>query len=217
MGHTERRGQSLIDTRHGPARLLRSPARKPWTMLVLGHGAGGGADARELQWLASDLPRTGVEVVRIEQPWRVAGKKVAARPAVLDEGWWDAVTQLPNLTPMIVGGRSSGARVACRTARSVGATGCLALAFPLHPPWRPEQTRLPELQATGVPTLVVQGDRDQFGGPADFPDLPSWIRIVPLADADHEFARRKESGRGSAREELVGCVAAWLCETVQVL
>ncbi len=206
--------QSLVETRHGPARLIRSPARDPWAMLLLGHGAGGGADARDLQWLATDLPSTGIDVVRIEQPWRVSGKKVADRAAVLDEGWLDVVAQLRNGSPLIVGGRSSGARVACRTAMSVRALGCLALAFPLHPPWRPEQSRLPELRGSGVPTLVVQGDRDQFGGPADFPDLPGSIRIAAIADADHEFARRRESGRGPARGDLVGCVSAWLRETV---
>lgn len=211
---TEVLERRLIDTRHGLAGLLHSPAREPWAMLVLGHGAGGGADARDLTWLATDLPPLGIDVVRIEQPWRVAGKRVAQRAAVLDEGWLDAVAQLPRSAAVIVGGRSSGARVACRTATSIGAAGCLALAFPLRPPWRPEQTRWPELHASGVPTLVVQGDRDQFGAATDFPELPASIRITSLADADHEFVRLKGSGRGSPRGELIDCVSAWLRETV---
>lgn len=215
---SERAGleQDLVTTRHGPARLLRSPARDPWVRLVLGHGAGGGADARELGWLARDLPPAGVCVIRIEQPWRVAGRKVAARSAVLDESWLDALGPLREGTALVVGGRSSGARVACRTAMSVGAVGCLALAFPLHPPWRPEQSRLPELQGTGVATLVVQGERDPFGGPKDFPALPDNIRIVMAAKADHEFAVRRGSGRSAAltRADLVSCVLAWLRETV---
>lgn len=208
--------QSIIQTRHGAARVLRSAAIAPWATLILGHGAGGGADARDLTWLAADLPPEQVSVLRIEQPWRVAGKMVAARPAVLDEGWLDILARLPRETPVVVGGRSSGARVACRTASAVDAVGCLALAFPLHPPWRPEQSRFPELQGSGVPTLVVQGDRDPFGGADDFPELPSRIRIRPLVGADHEFAVPRESGRTAAqtRADLVDSVLSWLRETV---
>lgn len=208
--------QTVIDTRHGPAGLLRSSAHRPWATLVLGHGAGGGADARELGWLATDLPVAGISVLRVEQPWRVAGRKVASGTAVLDESWLDALAQLERPTPLVVGGRSSGARVACRTATSVGAVGCLALAFPLYPPWRPEQSRLSELQGSGVPTLVVQGERDAFGTAADFPELPGSIRIVPVIEADHEFAVGRNCGRTSAltRADLVGCVVDWLRETV---
>lgn len=203
---------SLIDTRHGPARLLHSPAGRPWATMVLGHGAGGGADARDLTWLARDLPKEGIGVIRVEQPWRVAGRKVASRPPVLDEGWLDILAQLPRDVPLIVGGRSSGARVACRTATSVGAAACLALAFPLHPPWRPEQTRLAELHGSGVPTLVVQGERDEFGSAADFPELPDWIQIASAVGADHEFAVPRGSGRTTAltRADLVDIVLAWL-------
>ncbi len=209
--------QTLVETRHGPARLLRSRARRPWLTVVLGHGAGGGANARDLGWLATDLPDEGVSVLRVEQPWRVAGKKVAARPAVLDEGWLDVLAQLHRETPTVVGGRSSGARVACRTATSVGALGCLALAFPLYPPWRPEQSRLPELQGCGVATLVVQGERDPFGTVKDFPGLPSQFRVTSLVAADHEFAVQRGSGRTAAetRADLVGSVLGWLHETVQ--
>lgn len=206
----------LVDTRHGPARLIRSPARQPWAMLVLGHGAGGGANARDLGWLARDLPGAGIEVIRLEQPYRVAGRKMAGRADVLDESWTEALAQLGRDLPLVVGGRSSGARVACRTATSVGAVGCLALAFPLHPPWRPEQTRLPELQGVGVPTLVVQGERDEFGAPSAFPELPDSIRIAVAVDADHQFGVRRGSGRTDAltRSDLVGCVLDWLRETV---
>lgn len=210
--------RSLVDTRHGPARLLRSAAEHPWSMLVLGHGAGGGAAARDLGWLATDLPRAGIGVLRVEQPWRVAGHKVASPAAVLDESWLDVLAQLPERPPLVVGGRSSGARVACRTATSVRPVACLALAFPLHPPWRPEQSRLPELLGSGVPTLVVQGDRDPFGAATDFPELPGSIRIVSAIDADHEFAVRRGHGRSAAltRADLVGCVLSWLRETVPV-
>lgn len=206
----------VVGTRHGPALLLRSPAPRAWATLVLGHGAGGGADARELGWLATGLPAAGVGVIRVEQPWRVAGRKVASRAAVLDEAWSDALAQLVEPTPLIVGGRSSGARVACRTATTVGALGCLAMAFPLNPPWRPESSRLPELLGSNVPTLVVQGDRDQFGAAEDFPELPDSIRIVSAIGADHAFAVSRDSGRAEAgtRADLLACVLAWLRETV---
>jgi predicted alpha/beta-hydrolase family hydrolase len=166
--------------------------------------------------LATDLTAAGIEVVRVEQPWRVAGKKVASRAAVLDESWCHALTHLTDPLPLVVGGRSSGARVACRTAVSVGALGCLALAFPLHPPWRPEQSRLPELQATGVPTLVVQGDRDPFGAAADFVELPDTCTVVAVIDADHEFAVRRGSPRTSVRTraDLVSCVLRWVREII---
>lgn len=210
------RQTQVVETRHGPARLIRSPARRPWAMLVLGHGAGGGAHARDLGWLARDLPGAGIGVIRLEQPWRVAGRKVAARAEVLDEGLIDALAGLDRSVSLVVGGRSSGARVACRTATRVGAVGCLALAFPLHPPWRPEQTRLPELQGVGVPTLVVQGDRDEFGDASAFPELPAWIRMVASVDADHQFSVRRGTGRTDAltRRDLVDCVLDWLRDTV---
>lgn len=209
--------RTLVNTRHGPAGLLRTPASRPWLTLVLGHGAGGGADARELGWLSRDLPPYGICVLRVEQPWRVAGRKVAARASVLDEAWLDVLAGLERETPLVVGGRSSGARVACRTAASVGALGCLALAFPLHPPWRPEQTRLPELQGSGVPTLVIQGERDVFGAADAFHQVSGSIQIVPITDADHEFAVPRGSGRSAVlmRADVVGGVLAWLRELVR--
>ncbi len=209
--------RTLVNTRHGPAGLFRTPASRPWLTLVLGHGAGGGPDARELGWLSQDLPRHGICVLRVGQPWRMAGRKVAARAAVLDEAWLDVLAGLERGTPLVVGGRSSGARVACRTAASVGALGCLALAFPLHPPWRPEQNRWPELQGSGVPTLVIQGERDVFGAAEAFPDAPGSIQIVPITDADHEFAVPPSSGRSAAlvRADVVECVLAWLRSLVR--
>jgi len=206
---------SLVETRHGPARLIRSPAQQAWATLVLGHGAGGRAQARDLGWLARDLPPTGITVVRMEQPWRVAGGKVASRTQVLDESWMDALTHV-GASRLVVGGRSAGARVACRTATSAGAVACLALAFPLHPPWHPETSRIAELHSSGVPTLVVQGDRDEFGAATAFPVLPGSIRIATLAGADHQFSVPRGSGRTSAmtRADLVGHVLGWLHEMI---
>lgn len=204
----------LVETRHGPARLLHSSPVQPWVQLVLGHSAGGGPQARDLRWLADDLPGSGVAVIRVEQPWRVSGGRVAARAAVLDEAWIDALEPLLPFGPLVVGGRSAGARVACRTAMSLGAVGCVALAFPLMPPWNPDQSRFAELAGAGVPTLVLQGDRDSFGSADDFPALPPTTRLVRVVDADHSFAVRRGSRSDSTRRHLVASVLAWLHETV---
>ena len=128
-------------------------------------------------------------MVRVEQPWRVAGKKVAPRPAVLDECFVAAADKLRVRTPLVVGGRSAGARSAARTARELGASGYVALAFPLHPPGRPERSRLDELQAVQVPTLVVQGERDAFGRPEEFPQDHE-LTVVPGADHGFKVPRR---------------------------
>ncbi len=177
--------QRLVATPHGDARLWRDPARRPIATLLLGHGAGGGVDAPDLEALAAVLPRQGVSVVRVEQPWRVAGRRVAPRPAVLDECLLAAAGRLRPRTPLVVGGRSAGARAAARTAARLGAAGFVALSFPLHPPGAPEKSRLPELEAVRLPTLVVQGENDPFGRPEEFPSDRE-LTVVP--GADHAFS-----------------------------
>src|SRR5690242_12766294 len=128
-------------------------ARSPIATVLLSHGAGNGIDTRDLEALADHLPRNGVTVVRLEQPWKVAGRKVATPPATLDDGLVAAADRLRTRTPLVVGGRSAGARSAARCAKRLAASGCLALAFPLHPPGKPESSRLHELRAARVPTL----------------------------------------------------------------
>jgi predicted alpha/beta-hydrolase family hydrolase len=161
-----------IDTPHGPARAHTTDAAGTVLgTLVLGHGAGGGVESADLVAVTSEASGAGWRVVRVEQPWRVAGKRVAVAPPKLDEGWRAVLDRLRAddvLTgPLVLGGRSAGARVACRTAASEGAAGVLALAFPLHPPGKPEKSRAGELTGVGVPIVVVQGETDAFGGPAD--------------------------------------------------
>jgi predicted alpha/beta-hydrolase family hydrolase len=196
----------LVPTPHGDARLVRDRSRHPVATLLLGHGAGGGVDAPDLAALAAALPRNGVSVVRVEQPWRVAGKKVASRPEVLDECFVAAADRLRVRTPLIVGGRSAGARSAARTARQLGASGYVALAFPLHPPGRPDRSRLAELEAVTVPTLVVQGERDPFGTPEEFP-VDRELTVVP--GGDHSF-RVPKRGPVSAEEAMAIVVEAVL-------
>ncbi|MFI6209548.1 alpha/beta family hydrolase [Streptomyces sp. NPDC051041] len=199
-----------IETDAGTARITWHEARGARLVLAVGHGAGGGVDARDLAALAAVLPAHGVTVALVEQPWRVAGKKVAPAPRTLDAGWrgvWPALAA-PGL-PVISGGRSAGARVACRTAGELGAHAVLALSFPLHPPGRPEKSRAGELLGTGVPTLVVQGGNDPFGKPEEFPDGP--YELVGVAWGDHGFAVPKRAPVDQDRTLAVvtDAVAAW--------
>ena len=207
-----------IGTPVGRARLHTSRAPGPAparATLLLGHGAGGGVDAPDLLALAEGLPALGVTVVRVEQPWRVAGRRVATPPATLDRAWLVVLEAMVDLQrPLVVGGRSAGARVACRTAVATGAVAVLALAFPLRPPARasrpdaPRPTRLPELAGVldaGLPVLVVQGERDPFGAPDAFPRErpPGYqLHVVP---GDHSLRRTE----GLARR-----VGDWLLEMV---
>jgi predicted alpha/beta-hydrolase family hydrolase len=200
-----------VDTATGPARITWLPARRPRLVLAVSHGASGGIEARDLQALAAALPARGVTVALVEQPWRVAGKKLAPAPKTLDTGWrdlWPALTA-PGL-PVVAGGRSAGARVACRTAAELGAHAVLALSFPLHPPGRPEKSRKDELLGAGVPTLVVQGGHDPFGRPAEFP--PGEYEIAEVPYGDHGFAVPKKSGltEDRAMELLTAAVTEWL-------
>ncbi len=196
----------LVPTPYGDARLVRDRSRHPIATLLLQHGAGGGVEAPDLVALAASLPRHGISVVRVEQPWRVAGRRVAPRPAVLDECFVAAANRLRVRTPLVVGGRSAGARSAARTARELGASGVVALAFPLHPPGRPERSRLSEIEAVTLPTLVVQGERDAFGRPEEFPPDRD-LAVVP--GADHGF-RVPKRGPVTAEEALAVIVEAVL-------
>jgi predicted alpha/beta-hydrolase family hydrolase len=159
-----------LDTPLGPARAHLRPADGPAGALVLGHGAGGGVGARDLVAAADAANAAGWSVALVEQPYRVAGRRSPAPAHQLDTAWTAVVEQLRagalRDLALVAGGRSSGARVACRTAVATGAVGVLCLAFPVHPPGRPEKTRQPELDAVAVPTLVVQGESDPFGMPA---------------------------------------------------
>lgn len=163
-----------IDTPHGPARAHVTKVRGARGALVLGHGAGGGVGARDLTAASEAAAAEGFSVALVEQPYRVAGRRSPAPAAQLDAAWTAVVASLRTgprrRLPLITGGRSSGARVACRTSAETGAIGVLCLAFPLHPPGRPEKSRLSELDAVTVQVLVVQGESDPFGMPPDGPN-----------------------------------------------
>ncbi len=210
----------VLATPHGDARATTYAATVAGTAarctLLLGHGAGGGVAAPDLVAMAAGLPAHGVDVVLVEQPWRVAGRRLAPRPAVLDDAFVAVAAQLAPQHPLLVGGRSAGARVACRTAAALGAAGIVALAFPLHPPGRPGRSRAAELVGAGVPTVVVQGTRDTFGGPDVLRAAVSStsIEVVDVPGADHGFSVRARDGGEQARAEAlrraVADTAAWL-------
>lgn len=188
-------------TPYGPARLHRNPATteaEPLACLVLGHGAGNGVEMHDLASLAAALPAQGVSVVRVEQPWRVAGRKVATAPPTLDVALRAGVAALPaadQAVPLVLGGRSAGARSAVRCAEGLGAVGALLLAFPLHPPGKPETSRRSELDAlvtAGLNALIVQGERDAMGRPAQFTEaydgqVPAALDLVVVPEADHSL------------------------------
>jgi len=200
----------IVETDTGTARITWHRATDPRAVLALSHGAGGGIEARDLQALAAALPAHGVTVALVEQPWRVAGKKVAPAPKTLDAGWrgiWPSLSGME--LPVISGGRSAGARVACRTATELDAHAVLALSFPLHPPGKPEKSRAQELLGTGRPTLVVQGGSDPFGRPAEFPEGD--FRLIEVPYGDHGFAvpKRADITQERALEVITEGVAEW--------
>ncbi|MGW0768742.1 alpha/beta hydrolase family protein [Streptomyces sp. NPDC002676] len=201
----------IVETDAGTARVTWHRAKQARLVLAMSHGAGGGVEARDLQALARVLPDHGVTVALVEQPWRVAGKKVAPAPKTLDTAWrgiWPALAGME--LPVISGGRSAGARVACRTATELGARAVLALSFPLHPPGKPERSRADELLGAGVPTLVVQGGNDPFGKPAEFPE--GEFELVEVPYGDHAFAvpKRAELTQERALELVTGGVTRWI-------
>ena len=176
-----------LETPHGPARAQLHPADAPRAALVLGHGAGGGIAAPDLVAATAAALAAQMSVALVEQPYRVAGRRSPAPAAQLDVAWVSVVEQLREAAlsglALVTGGRSAGARVACRTAAATGAVGVVCLAFPLRPPGRPSApSRLPELDAVAVPMLVVQGERDPFGIPP-----PSKLRSVVLVPGNHSL------------------------------
>lgn len=218
-----------VDTHVGLARAVLdvpdgSPGGAPVGRLLLGHGAGGGVEAKDLARVRDVAVSRGWAVARVVQPWRVAGKRVAAPPPKLDQAWLEVVDALQQRheafapgTPLVLGGRSAGARVACRTRQQLLADGVLCLSFPLHPPGKPEKTRIGELAAAAehVPALVIQGERDPFGSPQDVRDAVREsvcdhvenVTVTAVA-GDHSLSRDLEAV-GSAADQFL---ARWTRE-----
>nr|WP_051204139.1 MULTISPECIES: alpha/beta family hydrolase [Nocardioides] len=193
-----------IATAYGEGRLHVRRAKSPIATLLLSHGAGRGVDAPDLMALAAALPGHGISVMLFEQPWHVAGRKVATPPATLDVGLTAAANALRTQTPLVVGGRSAGARSGARCAKALGARGVLALSFPLHPPGKPEKTRVEELRGAGLPMLVVQGERDPMGRPEEFPADVTGLDMTVIPEADHGLAVPKRAA--VSQQEALGIV-----------
>jgi predicted alpha/beta-hydrolase family hydrolase len=199
-----------VDTPHGEALVHLHPAAEARAALVLGHGAGGGVAAADLV-AATDVARSErVSVALVEQPYRVAGRRSPAPAGQLDAAWTAVVAHLREEDlrglPLIVGGRSLGARVACRTVETTEPVAVLCLAFPVHPPGKagdPEKSRLSELDAVAVPTLVVQGESDPFGMPP-----PGPARTVTRVAGNHGLKTDLDAVRAAVREWLAGVLAA---------
>jgi uncharacterized protein len=199
-----------LETPHGPARAHLHLTTAPGGALVLGHGAGGGVGSPDLAAATRVALSTGISVALVEQPYRVAGRRSPAPAHQLDTVWTEVIDQLATGelrgVPLVTGGRSLGARVACRTAAATEAVGVLCLAFPLQPPRRsgsaPAQSRQHELDAVPVPTLVVQGARDPFGIPP-----AAAQRTVVEVPGDHSLRSDIEAVEAAVRAWLPGVVA----------
>lgn len=198
-----------VETPHGPAQVHLHPVDRPQAALVLGHGAGGGVRARDLVVATEVAQAEGISVALVEQPYLVAGRRAPAPASQLDTAWTAVVEHLRagDLAdlPLIAGGRSLGARVACRTAETTGAVAVLCLAFPVHAPGQhdPAKSRLPELEAVKVPTLVVQGESDPFGMPPAGPD-----REVVAVRGNHSLSSDVEGLRDAVRVWLRSVLAS---------
>jgi hypothetical protein len=192
-----------ILTGGGMARVEVEGPGKPAFLLVLTHGAGGGVDSPDVLAAARAGAGLGAAVARVLQPYRVRGARAPGSPERQDAAWLEVIAALREqfpAAPLVQGGRSNGARVACRTAREAGARAVVALAFPLHPPGRPERSRAAELRQAGTPVLVVNGERDPFG----IPDSADASRVVVLPGETHALSKHPEEIRRS--------VESWLSE-----
>lgn len=194
----------LIDTPVGQASVVLHCAHEGRAALLLGHGAGGGIEAPDLVAATRAATTVGVHVGLVEQPYRVLGRRAPAPARQLDAAWLAVAEHLGERwfaeLPMVFGGRSSGARVACRTCADGQAVAVLCLAFPVHPPGRPDRSRQPELDAVEVPTLVVQGEHDPFGQPE-----PAHHRELVVLAGDHNL-KADVDGVGRAVGEWLGRV-----------
>jgi predicted alpha/beta-hydrolase family hydrolase len=192
-----------VSTEQGPATVVLDKARKPTFLLVMTHGAGGGVDSADVLAARDAAAGLGASVARVLQPYRVRGARAPGNAGKQDAAWLEIIIALRKIhqdVPLVQGGRSNGARVACRTAGSAGAQGVIALAFPLHPPGRPESSRADELRHAGVPVLVVNGASDPFGIPAE----SDADRVVVLPGETHSLSRAPRAVRAAVTDWLSG-------------
>jgi uncharacterized protein len=194
-----------IMTGSGAALVELDEVADPAFLLVLTHGAGGGVDSKDLLAARQAGRDLGGAVARVLQPYRVRGARAPGSPDRQDAAWLEIIERLrPGFPaiPLVQGGRSNGARLACRTAPGAGARAVVALAFPLYPPGHPERSRAAELRAAGTDVLVVNGARDPFG----IPDATDAARVVVLPGETHALTKHPE--------QVGQAVTAWLGEVL---
>jgi predicted alpha/beta-hydrolase family hydrolase len=190
-----------VSTAAGPARVTCDDVADPGFLLVLTHSSNGGVDAPDLLAVREAALGLGGAVARVLQPFRVAGRRAPGPAETQDGAWLEVIGKLRRRygdMPLVQGGRSNGARVACRTAKAAGARGVIALAFPLRPPWRPDASRAGELRSAGVEVLVVNGDRDPFGVPD--PADATYVHVLP--GERHDLSKSPATVREIAAEWL---------------
>ena len=192
---------------------MTSRSRHPVATLLLSHGAGAGIDTADLEALAATCPATASRWSVSSSPGRSPASGSPPGPPSLDDALVAAANRLRTRTPLVVGGRSAGARSAARCARQLGAAGCLALSFPLHPVGHPEKSRLDELRGAGVPTLVVQGEKDAMGRPEEFPPDVD-LAVVPNADHGLKVPVRGDVTQHQALGVVVEATLEWLVREV---
>ena len=205
--------ERIVATPQGEGRLVTDRARSPIATIMLGHGAGGGIDSRDLEALARHLPRHGITVVRFEQPWRRAGRMIATPPATQDAALRAAADAMRVRTPLVLGGRSAGARSGAPAARSRGAAGGRARAVPQHPPRRPAESRVGELTGVRLPTLVIQGENDTMGRPEEFPTGTD-LCVVPGADHGLKVPVRGAVSQDEALGIVVEATLEWVVREI---
>jgi predicted alpha/beta-hydrolase family hydrolase len=197
-----------IMTAAGPARVVLERPDRPAFLLVLTHGAGGTPDTRDVLAVRDAGRALGAVTALVTQPYRVRGGRAPGSAEKQDSAWAELVGVLLRETagdaplPLVQCGRSNGARVACRTARAVGAAGVIALAFPLHPPGQPEKSRDAELRGAGTSVLVINGDRDPFG----VPEPDETTKVVILTEETHALSKRPAA--------IGDVVTAWLLSSM---
>ena len=203
-----------LPTLHGDGRLVQRRAASPFATLIMTHGAGAGIETPDLNRIAVSLPAYGVNTAMLELPWVAQGRRIAPNKAVLDESFVAMANRLRPQTPTFIGGRSTGARLACRHARRLGGIGIIALSFPLHPRGKPERSRVDELTESGLPVLVVQGERDDMGRPDEFPpQLP----LVSIPYADHSLAvpKREPVDQDDTYRLAASAILQWMARRLR--
>lgn len=211
MNEVERR---TLQTPYGPGRLVQRRAASPWATLFLTHGAGAGIDTHDVTRTGISLPQYGVNTALLELPWVAEGRRIAPSKAILDESFVAMADQLRPRTPLFVGGRSAGARIACRQARGLGAVGVVAIAFPLHSRANRAASRVDELTGARLPVFVVQGERDDMGAPDEFPpQIP--LVSVPYADHSMVVGKRAPVTQDATSRLVAAAILRWIASRLR--